>query len=676
MYEIRPETVKTFVLDRNIKLPRFQRKQTWDEKKNFQLCISLFKEYPMGVTILSVEEKDGKTVRWLLDGRQRKNALLQMYEDPENIYNWAKKFIGFKNSNQPSEIDEMFWNKINEYIEYSDEDDDEKDHFAELDTIDIDETESVENSEPAYLKQKSGLEFLLEIIKIIHNKTQTNTGFTKPFDVCKYIEKVPYAENNQGTNKLSSKKLKTFLDEYRNYCSSEELDYENVQSFYDYFESRCRIIEKNKLLQHITSKWEDILVRINLIERIDNLLSNSKIGLIEVKNLAPADSQKIFNIINSEGEKLTAVEVLSAKPSWNVKIKNVAAEMQVAVDDLYKKIGTNNYDVVKWDLPATLLKRLGKNFIIKEFSNEAKDFAKEITYGFKIVAGIWKSGVKKENIEALSSDYAINWANDYELLITDLKNMLKLMNSFSYFRFFNSWRSTIMELTSDSIALNFLIIMYLDWKRKGKPLGGDTKAKMFGKNCLILWDRLIYEYISVQWRGSGDTTIAKNIVSLNNEDELFTPIATEKWIQVFKEIEKDKKVFGNDLTVKAMKPILYHFYCLKSIEGPSSMFPIEVDHIIPQSLFESSAIPNQESIVNSIFNLGLLPKNENVSKGKKTLIEVRDEWLKAQINKYEFVETSEYDYYSNINNYQQIYKTRMEIFKGAFEAKRLDLLNN
>lgn len=673
MYEIRPETVKTFVLDRNIKLPRFQRKLTWDEKKNFQLCISLFKEYPMGVTILSVEEKDGKTVRWLLDGRQRKNALLQMYEDPENIYNWAKKFIGFKNNNQPSEIDEMFWNKINEYIEYSDEED-EDDHYAEIE-IDDDTTDAVESSETEYLKGKNGLEFLLEIIKIIHNKSPNNTGFTKPFDICKYVSKLPYIENNQGSNKLSSKKLKTFLDEYRNYCSVESCDYENVQSFYDYIDSRCQIEDKAKLLQHLTSKWDDILLRINLIERIDNLLSNSKIGLIEVKNLAPADSQKIFNIINSKGEALTAVEVLSAKPSWNTKIKNVAADMQTAVDELYRKIGTSNYDVVKWDLPATLLKRIGSNFIIKDFKDEPKDFAKEITYGFKIVAGIWKLGVKKENIEALSVAN-INWANEYESLVSDLKNMLRLISSFTYFKFFNTWQTTIMDLTSDSIALNFLILSYFDWKRKGKPLGNDTKAKIFGKNCLIIWDKLIYEYVSSQWRGSGDTKIATNISSINSEEDLFVPISTEKWLQLFESIEGQGKIFENKLTVKLMKPILYHFYCLKSIEGPGSMYQLEVDHIIPQSLFESSALIEKDSIVNSIFNLGVLPKNENISKGKKTLIEIRDPWLRSQIEKYEFVSPKEFDFYSNINNYSTIYEQRIELFKTAFDKNRSDLINN
>lgn len=41
MYEIRPESIKTFITDRNVKLPRFQRKQTWDEKRIFS-CVSAY----------------------------------------------------------------------------------------------------------------------------------------------------------------------------------------------------------------------------------------------------------------------------------------------------------------------------------------------------------------------------------------------------------------------------------------------------------------------------------------------------------------------------------------------------------------------------------------------------------------------------------------------------------
>ena len=114
MYEIRPESLKTFITANNIKLPRFQRKQTWDAKKNFELCISVFKNYPIGVSILSVDESRNSSVRWLLDGRQRRNALKLMFDDPENVYNWAQKFIKFRNGDQPHELQEKYWDKVND----------------------------------------------------------------------------------------------------------------------------------------------------------------------------------------------------------------------------------------------------------------------------------------------------------------------------------------------------------------------------------------------------------------------------------------------------------------------------------------------------------------------------------------------------------------------------------
>ena len=84
MYEIRPETVKTFITDRNIKLPRFQGKQTWDEKKNFQLCISLFKEYPIAEELdkmlkKNAEEKDAGVTgfRSLINPRYKAEEFLK-----------------------------------------------------------------------------------------------------------------------------------------------------------------------------------------------------------------------------------------------------------------------------------------------------------------------------------------------------------------------------------------------------------------------------------------------------------------------------------------------------------------------------------------------------------------------------------------------------------------------
>ena len=64
--------------------------------------------------ILSVEKYKDKTVKFLLDGRQRRNALKQLAEDPENLYLWAKKFLDLKASVPKADwtalLDEIFDN--------------------------------------------------------------------------------------------------------------------------------------------------------------------------------------------------------------------------------------------------------------------------------------------------------------------------------------------------------------------------------------------------------------------------------------------------------------------------------------------------------------------------------------------------------------------------------------
>lgn len=672
MYEIRPESIKTFITDRNVKLPRFQRKQTWDEKKNFQLCISLFKEYPIGVTILSVDENKGKTIRWLLDGRQRKNALVMMYDDPENIYNWAKRFIGFKNSDQPSELEEKFTAKINEYIEA---DLDDEAGIDETDGTEDDSAMREDDNENIISNTTYGLDFLLDIIKIIHNKQKRNTGFTKPFDLSKYVNKLPYIENDIQGVKLSSRKVKTFIDEYRKYCDDEFIEYDDEKSFYNFLSLRCVIQDEKKTKACINEKWAAIKERILIVEKIDSLLTNSKIGVIEVKNLTPSDSQKIFNIINSEGEKLTAVEILSAKPHWNIIVENPSQGTIDATKELYKRIGTMQSDVVRWDLPAAFLKRIGKNIAIRQFSDSKSDFEKELTYGFKILSGIYVGGVKKESIEELSKA-PLNWSSEIDELIYDLQNMFKLISSFEYFKYLKSWSTTIMELTSDAIALNFIIVAYKDWCRKGKPIG-DTKAKQFQKNCFILWDRLIFEYINKQWRGSGDQKVANNIASLKNEPDIFIPVHVDKWKSILEDqIFAYSTIETTDISMVMMKPLLYHSYCLMKMQGPDTCYDIEIDHIIPQTLFNESSIPRKEIIQNNLLNLGLLPKDENVAKSNKKLIMIDSQWLKDQIVKYEFIAESKFGDYSNVNNYQTMFDDREKIFLDAYTIKRNDVLNN
>ena len=142
------------------------------------------------------------------------------------------------------------------------------------------------------------------------------------------------------------------------------------------------------------------------------------------------------------------------------------------------------------------------------------------------------------------------------------------------------------------------------------------------------------------------------------------------------EIYENSSIDGNDISLKLMKPILYHFYSLNRIQGPDTNYGIEIDHIIPQSIFNQTKIKRKEILKDNNINLGLLPKNENISKGNKKLSEINKSWLKEQIKKYEFIEESEYLCYSNINNYEMIFDNRKEYFNKAFSEKRDEILNN
>ena len=262
MYEIRPETIKSFIEDRNIKLPRFQRKQTWDDKKNFQLCISIFKGFPIGVSILNIENNNGVITRWLLDGRQRRNALAQFYKDPESIYIWARKFIGFKANDQLQDLEEKFWDKISIYLE--------EDELEEDENIIEDEEEeefaTVNPDDLRYDHSKNGIELLLHIIKLVHNKTNKHSGFTRPFDFSKEISNLPYKITQNGKSKLNSQKLKSFIGEYINYCTNESIDYTVQKSFFSFMENRFQMDNEisKKVEIKISQNWDKIFERIDV----------------------------------------------------------------------------------------------------------------------------------------------------------------------------------------------------------------------------------------------------------------------------------------------------------------------------------------------------------------------------------------------------------------------------
>lgn len=687
MYEIRPESIKTFIQDRTIKLPRFQRKQTWDAKKNFQLCVSLFKQYPIGVCILSHEKlSDTRSVKFLLDGRQRRNALKQLAEDPEMLYVWARKFLDLKSSDQSYEVVEKYINKINEFLE---EDEDKIDTEPKEESIE-EEYLFLDDEDPATIiedgeNQVNRLDdksiesnLLLKIILAIHKKEKRRSGFTAPFDFVGCVEKLPYVKSEGRSYILSSRDLKEFINSYRDYCEvNYESEYNVKEHFISYLQDRFVVTNDKKLKQIVSLKWDSILDKIEILQIIDDVLSNSKIGIIEVMGMKSSDYQKIFSLINSQGAPLKAIEVLSSKPRWNIKLNSPSASTLVAVQELYKAIGIQTEGVVRWDLPATLITRIGQNFVFRKFSSDkTSDLITGITIGFKVASGIYTSGVTKDNIEKLS-EASINWEIDIDNLISDIQNMFKIMKGLDYFKYFETWRTSVMELTSDFIAMDFIIMCYLNWQDKGKPMGNGTEVRKFQKDCFIILDRLYYDYVRGIWKSSADSKIRSNIEKLSDG---FKAVSKAEWEALLTDIFDNSQVNGVDITLNMMRPLLYHFYCLSSIDAPSAVKyeALEVDHIIPQALFKASAtIERSDVIVDNLLNLGVLPKGSNITKKDKKLVQISSEdILVKEIQKYEFIEECDFKKYSDINNYREMFDSRRSIFLEVYGKRREFLLNN
>ena len=518
---------------------------------------------------------------------------------------------------------------------------------------------------------------------ICHNKYKAQgiikgTGFTRPFDFAEYFKKLPYYENYKGKQKLSSKRVRDFIANYLDYCHKEGVDEFDSSSMEAYVKENYVFEDgqEKKFKDVLNLQWPRIVERIQIVDKIDEVCQRSYVAIIDVKNPSPSDSQKIFNIINTGGEKLSSVEVLSAKPHWNIKVTNPSETALMAKNKLYKRIGVESLDTVRWDYPATFYRRLGNNVVFPELEENEDNLGKELTYGFKILSAIKIGGVKKDNIEELGRRSDINWATDIDALLEEISYMFKVITTFPYFKFLESWRITIRDLSSEAAAINFFTLVYLDWLRKGKPVGGDVKTKQFQKNCFILWDQTIYEYVYKQWKGAADQKTAKNIADLPQKPEVFEPIAKEKWQTLLKEIFEESTIDGLDITKDYMSPILYHMYCLREISGPATTDSIEVDHIIPQSLFNTSTIKRKETIQHNVLNMGLLPKRENISKSNNKLKMIDNAWLKNQIVMYEFIKEADFAKYSDINNYLEMFDERKAYFEEAFGQLRDGILNN
>lgn len=706
MYQIYSESAKTLTDSSNIRLPRFQRKQTWNDKKNFALCISIFNDYPIGMFVLNEEilkTKDGSMpTLWLLDGRQRRNALLGLYDNPENIYKWARKFIKFKKTDSEDEIEAKFWESIEQHLES--DDDEVQIEETQNNNLEVDEEEyddpnvGLESPRQEYLstreeneadtKYHSGLNLLLKIILMCHKVEPRYSGYSTVFDFSKFFVSIDYVnKDNYGQKVIDGSTLTIFINSFLSHLDKRSMDDFKSEDFLDFLITRYTLnadaSTKSKLERHIVLSWERIKYTIFIVKQLALQLHETKIGIIKLTRSNNSDAQNIFKLINSSGTTLTAVEILSAKPSWNKKISNPSQQLNEAVENLYETLGVKRQGVVLWDYPATLLDRLKNlDFIFPPFDYKVDtQFKSKVTLGFKLLAAIFEGGVTKEKISGLSRSKSINW-EEIDKVLDEINLMGKFLKSSPMFQYLRDWDTTLFNLTSEAICLNFLVLVYKNWLEKGSPIGSSAMATKFLNETYVLFDRMIYEYTLKIWRGSSDSKIADNINSFNPRDT-FKAIPQQKWLDLLEELIEKETIQDQRAEQKDLKALMYYYYILTEKSGFKNRDEaIEMDHIISQHHFKSTTGESSHRL-NNLCNFCLLEKSMNSIKGNRSLHEIHQ---LAQTNaKYKRLEqaisygididSNDFTNFSTAQNFDQLVELRKAGFANAFTHNRDRLLN-
>ena len=672
-YNIETRSITEFVTDSKIKLPRFQRRSTWTAKQNFELAISIFQEYPVGVVIINDE---GHT-SWLLDGRQRRSALKDLRANPDLVYDWARRYIKFKPNQDINEVKTLFWEKIDAYLQQEETDDDELETTEDAFVSDSNSyAEDDLDEDINKLRQRDGLKTLLEIILMVHQRIANIGKWERIFaDLNRYIERPPYAPKREGF-KIIPEKLREFLLDYKKNVGTPTKD-----NFYMHIDDSAAIkTGKEKEFRYLVEqKWEDIEHIVQVISKSEQIITDARIGVILLKNVTPLDAQNIFSRINSGGTQLKAEELLSAKPFWNEKVIVGDAKMLELVKDLYTRLGVEvpkDGNVVRWDYGATLISRIKDDHLFFEDYREVKKTQEidmtQITLGFKLISSYFNKGMSAVVVNELERNKQISWGSSIDDLVNDVNTISEILNKNEFFRYLRSWKKSFYKLFGAAPTLEFVTILLYDWKEKGCPRVSSAEYNAFVRNAKILFDRITFEYCIGAWKGSGDSKMANHI---KNWHERIKSMEEESWKTLISSA-CDGIYNGQTLDIKHLTPVLcYQYALLKKTPDINLEETSEVDHIIPQAKLEGNQM-SPTSYKNALFNLQLLSKADNILKKDKTLNELTDSFLRQAISKYTGIKEDDFEKYSDVSKIEELKNERLAYLLDAFGEKRKTELSN
>lgn len=664
-YVIESEKVTNFIQDTKIKLPRFQRKGTWKDKQNFELAISIFQGYPVGVVIINKEKK----VSWLLDGRQRRYALKEMRENPVKLYEWAKKYLKFKQNFNEHEVDRLFHSKVSSYLQAEDKNNEEYQEDIEKDLEDIEESSFDKND------QKNGLKILLNIILMVHEIKNGTSKWENLFDFTDYFNKLKYVKIEEGNKKIDPVSLRSFLLEMSNEYLRDNEDDITKEFFINYYLDQIEISDDKitDFKEAVTNSWKYIKNSIQTINESEMIFDEARIGVINLTNASPLDAQNIFSRINSGGTILKAEELLSAKPFWNIRYNVVNESYKEKVRNLYEKLGVNwQGDLVRWDAAAILINNIDENGVFFDIYKEDNKLDIEcVTLGFKLISAYFTKGISANHVTQLETSKFIDWDSSIINFENNIKQVIDVLLTDEHIKMLKRWNVPLSKMLGNAPTLEFITICYLNWKDKNMPIANSGEGKAFKRDARVLLDKLIYEYSIRRWSGSSDSKVRNDI---ENWKDRIKSVPENDWNDLITEVSEGKNK-GNIVKAKTLIPIIYYFEILRDHVPRDKNEVHQIDHIFPQEKFKENKNIN-EAYRDSLTNLIILTKQENNLKSNKPLNEITDTSLKASICYVSGIEENDFDKYSDISNFDKLIEQRNKFFKEIIQNNRKSFLIN
>lgn len=677
-YSIETRTVSEFVTDNSIRLPRFQRKSTWKPSQNFELAISMFKEYPLGVVVLN----DEHNTSWLLDGRQRRNALKSLRDNPDEVYDAAKSYIKFSSNEAEDELKKKFWQKVGAYlINYATMSDEDKmtENDSNINDEAVDEEFGIDR-----LRQQEGLKVLLDIILMVHQKKKDKESgimygkWERLFKLDPFLTNLPYA-TRRNNYRINAEDLHAFILSIGKKAEEENRKL-TTNFFIEFLEERIKEGKEDEFRSHIEKRWDDIKRIIEIVVASEVIFRRAKIGIISIKNVTPLDAQNIFSRINSGGSPLTPEELISAKPFWNDPIPCPKNEVIELAKKMYCKLDipitiSNDGPIVRWDMAATLMGRIKDHkLLFEDYSSLDRQVSKnqsfpELNWGFRLLAGWFMKGISKMHINSLEQNKTIKWPEDIDDFVEDFNRMIHTIRQDNFFKSLNLWQRPMMKLIGVSATFEFCTIAFDYWKELDEPSYAGNNQIAFFRGIRALFDNLVFEYATGFWKGSGDSKMSRHLKACHERTKL---LDSHIWQSFINELCTKGTYNGQHVSRANIEPLIYYQMVIRGMNYPFDT-KYEIDHILPQSHLKNN--PNIPSwFMDSAINLSLLPRFDNGTKSNLLLKDFEDTALGHTVSQFTGIEQSDFKKYSSLSNYEDLLLLRKALWLKVFDEKRAKVL--